>query len=99
MPERNHGGEKVRVLVTVAIMAIVLALLFWPREETPVEVMPVKTVRLTKTDGHTVLMESVGDVSSIVNDPQCPKCSLYMQEMYNKAVLQAFDSLDVRIVD
>ena len=49
--------------------------------------------------GHLMRIEEKDGVRSIVDDPECEKCQQILHEVMFKAVVCAFDSMEVRVVE
>lgn len=77
----------------VAVIIAAIALFNMRQSET------IITTKFVDNYGHTMRIEEKDGVKSIVDDPECKKCQKIMHDITVDAVICAFDSLELHVVE
>lgn len=59
----------------------------------------ITTIKFVDNYGHTMRIEEKDGVKSIVDDPECKKCQKIIHDITVDAVICAFDSLELHVVE
>lgn len=95
-PEAKPKFQVNRNVIAAIVSVIVIACLYMcsHRKESI-----VTATRFLDDYGHLMRIEEKDGVKSIVDDPECEKCQQILHGVMFNAVVCAFDSLEVRVVD
>lgn len=60
---------------------------------------PVRTTPVVDNYGHALFIEEYDGTKGIIHDPECEKCRKVIDDFMLKAIVHAFDTLEVKVVE
>lgn len=83
------------VLAAVAAILILLSLLVFCGSGKN----PVRTTPVVDNYGHSLFIEECHGTTGIIHDPECEKCRKVIDDFMLKAIVHAFDTLEVKVIE
>ena len=85
-----------RNIIAAIVSVIVLACLYMCSRQ---KESTATATRFLDNYGHLMRLEEKNGTQGIVDDPECEKCQKILHEAVFKAIVCAFDSMEVRVVE
>ena len=93
--EKGQAKNPVVIAAAAAIVFVILSLCFRGCDNDKT----IITTRFVDNYGHTMLLQKYNGIEGIVDDPECARCKAMRQNEMINAIIIAFDSLEVRVVE